>query len=167
MRHGRSPRHTVLLVGEGKTEEAFLNHLKSLYIYRGCGVAVKILNAGGKGAKYIVDYALRRSRRFASDRLLVLLDTDVLIGSSVRKTAEQNNIQLVESHPCLEGLLLRILNKQVPATSNLCKRSCRSYFNDPLTEQGSYKNLTRKFLEQRRKNVPALGQILDSFIFSG
>ena len=36
-------RHTVLLVGEGKTECAFLKHLKSMYISRGCGVAVKII----------------------------------------------------------------------------------------------------------------------------
>ena len=67
-----SARHTVLLIGEGKTEQAFFKHLKSLYIFRGCGVAVKIHTAKGKGPEYIVNYAVRRSRRFESERILTL-----------------------------------------------------------------------------------------------
>gem|GEM_PF-2578925 len=40
---------TLLIVGEGRHEEAFLNHLKQLYVPRGCGLSVTIKNARGKG----------------------------------------------------------------------------------------------------------------------
>ena len=164
-RHRSFPLHTVLLVCEGKTEKAFLQHLKSLYITRGSGVAVKIISAGGKGPEYIVDYAIKRSHRIASDRIRVLMDTDIPITAAVRSKAAQHNVQLVESSPCLEGLLLKILNKRVPATSNQCKRSCAHHFPSPLTRQENYKQLTRALLQRRRNNVPALTKLLESFIF--
>ena len=83
------PSRTVLLIGEGKTERIFLKHLKSLYIYRGCGVAATIQSADGKGPEYIVDYAIRRSCRIQSDRILVLLDTDISIGVDTRNKARK------------------------------------------------------------------------------
>ena len=42
---------TLLIVGEGRHEEAFLNHVKLRYAPRGCGLAVTIKNARGKGAE--------------------------------------------------------------------------------------------------------------------
>ena len=45
----RAARHTILLVGEGATDWAFLKYIKSLYIIRGCGVSAKVLNATVKG----------------------------------------------------------------------------------------------------------------------
>lgn len=38
-------QRTLLIVGEGRHEEAFLNHVKHLYVQRGCGLAVAIKNA--------------------------------------------------------------------------------------------------------------------------
>jgi len=32
-------QRTLLIVGEGRHEEAFLNHVKQLYVQRGCGLA--------------------------------------------------------------------------------------------------------------------------------
>ena len=161
-----SARHTVLLIGEGKTEQAFFKHLKSLYIFRGCGVAVKIHTAKGKGPEYIVNYAVRRSRRFESERILTLLDTDIAIKDSIRKQADEHNIQLVESEPCFEGLLLAMLGKSVPRTSKQCKQQCGKIFSAPLTTQESYQELlTRDILDQRRSNIPALSKILGSFFF--
>ncbi len=158
-------RHTVLLVGKGKTEEAFLNHLKALYLARDRGVAVKIRGAGGTEPEYIVNHAVRIARRFAPDRILVLLDTDVPIEKSVRKKAARHAMQLIESKPCLEGLLLAILGKRVPAASEQCKQLCAGYFGSALTEQSSYSRLTHALLEKRRNNVPTLTQLLDSFSF--
>ena len=160
-----SPLHTVLLICEGKTERAFLKHLQSLYIFRGCGVAVTIISADGKGPEYIVNYTIRRSHRIVSDRILTLLDTDIPITAEVRKKAAQRNIQLIESSPCFEGLLLKILNERIPATSKQCKQSCKKYFPSPLTKQENYQNLTRTLLEKRRKNIPELARLLDSFNF--
>ena len=161
----RTPSYTVLLVGEGQTELAFLKHLKSLYISRGCGVAVKIISTNGKGPEFIVNYTIRRSHRIASDRILTLLDGDIPITPRIRKKARQHHIELVESSPCFEGLLIKIIDKPVPATSKKCKKICRNYFDGSLTQQSTYNNLTLKTLERRRNCIPELAQILDSFIF--
>lgn len=42
-------RKTLLIVGEGDSEEAFLKHLRELYCSGGAGVAVTVRNAHGKG----------------------------------------------------------------------------------------------------------------------
>ena len=130
-----SARHTVLLIGEGKTEQAFFKHLKSLYIFRGCGVAVKIHTAKGKGPEYIVNYAVRRSRRFESEPCFegLLL---AMLGKSVPRTSKQCK------QPC--GKIF-----SAPLT----------------TQESYQELLTRDILDQRRSNIPALSKILGSFFF--
>jgi hypothetical protein len=49
-------QRTLLLVGEGYHEEAFLSHVKQIYAPRGCGLAVTIKNAHGKGAMHVIDW---------------------------------------------------------------------------------------------------------------
>ena len=61
----RRQRFTILLVGEGHAEVALLTHLKGLYASRGSGVAISIRNARGKGAAYVVNYAIRQTRNAA------------------------------------------------------------------------------------------------------
>ena len=48
-------QRTLLIVGEGRHEEAFLNYLKQLYVPRGCGLSVTIKNARGKGALHVAN----------------------------------------------------------------------------------------------------------------
>ena len=68
-RKRRTAYHTVLVVGEGTTECAFLRHIKTLYNSRGCGVSVTIRNAHGKGPDHVVDYAIRQCRNAEYDRI--------------------------------------------------------------------------------------------------
>lgn len=44
---GRALRKTLLIVGEGDAEEAFLKHLKALFVGRAGGIEVKVGNARG------------------------------------------------------------------------------------------------------------------------
>ena len=159
------PSHTLLLIGEGKTERIFLKHLKSLYIFRDCGVAATIQSADGGGPEHIVDYTITQSHLKGFDRILVLLDTDISIEVDTRNKARKHNIELVESTPCFEGLLLDILNQGVPPKNTDCKKQCKQHFTKPLTKIESYKNLTKKLLEQRRGDVPPLDKLLNSFSF--
>ena len=163
-----STRHTVLFIGEGKTEKAFLKHLKSQYLERDSGVAVTIKDATGGGPGSIVDYAfkMRCSPMFESEfnQIVVLLDNDISIAKQVRDKAEQNDIQLIESTPCIEGLLLAILDKTVPPTAAKCKHACEKYFPQRLTKQSAYdKQLAPTRLEKRRKAIPELNALLNAF----
>lgn len=120
----RAARHTVLLVGEGTTDWAFLKHIKSLYISRGCGVSATIRNAHGKGPDHVVDYAIRQCRNADYDRVVTLLDTDLPMSAAVRGRARSKKVRVIESTPCIEGLLLKILGEHVPGTSAECKTRC-------------------------------------------
>lgn len=101
LRKGRAARHTILLVGEGATDTAFLKHIKSLYIIRGCGVSATIRNARGKGPDHVVDYAIRQCRNAAYDRVVALLDTDFEISAAARRRARSKKIQNIKAEPCL------------------------------------------------------------------
>ena len=156
---------SVLIVGEGLTEEAFLRHLKSLYITRGCGIGLKIRNAHGKGPDHVVGFSIRQRNNAAYDRVIALLDTDDPWPDKVVKRARQKKIELIGSTPCIEGLLLRILNQPVPEQSADCKQRIMNLINGRLTIPGSYSALiTHEALEARRVQIRELDKLLNGFV---
>lgn len=102
---------TLLLVGEGETEQAFLNHVKALYAPRGCGLTVRVICARGKGAAHVVDMAIRQSRHFAFDTVAALLDTDTDWGPAVERRATEHGIRVLMSDPCFEAMMLRAIKQ--------------------------------------------------------
>ena len=163
----RSVSHTVLLVGEGTTEQAFLRYIKSLYISRGCGVGVTIRNAHGKGPDHVVDYAIRQCRNAAYDRVVVLLDTDLEMSAAVRRRARTRKVQIIGSTPCIEGLLLMILGEHVPATSAECKQRYGGALPARLMLPEDYLEcFPRRLLDGRRDDVPELAHLLDCLSFT-
>ncbi len=163
----RSVSHTILLVGEGATEQAFLRHIKSLYISRGCGVGVTIRNAHGKGPDHVVDYAIGQCRNAAYDRVVTLLDADLPMSTAVRRRARSKKIQIIGSTPCVEGLLLKILGEYVPATSTECKQRCGGVLPERLTLLENYTgHFPKDLLDGRRDDVPELAQLLDCLSFN-
>lgn len=138
--HGRRiARHTVLIVGEGKTEWAFLRHIRSLYIVRDCGVSAKIGNVRGGGPDLVVDYAIKQRKNAEYDRVAVLLDTDREMPAEAQECAESEEIQIIGSTPCIEGLLLKILDEPVPNTCRQCKARVRHFLQGQLTTPETYR----------------------------
>ncbi len=161
----RAALHTVLLVGEGKTDCAFLKYIKSLYIGRGCGVSVKVRNAHGKGPDYMVGYTIGQCNA-DYDRIAVLLDTDLQMSTATRKRAKRRKIQVIGSTPCIEGLLLKILGKHVPETSAECKGQRGVTLPAQLTRPENYQeHFPRDLLDDRRGQVPELDELLKLFVF--
>ncbi|MFU8894206.1 MAG: RloB domain-containing protein [Luteolibacter sp.] len=115
----RTTRATAQIVCEGFTEEAFCKYLKSLYA-RDCGVSVAIHNARGGSPQDIIKTALNRK---GYDRTVVLFDADKPLPDSWRKKSRSAGHHLVIADPCIEGLLLAILRRPVPDTTNECKRA--------------------------------------------
>ena len=162
----RVARRTVLLVGEGKTEWAFLRHIKSLYISRGCGVSAKIRNAHGRGPSQVVDYTIKQRKNAAYDRVAVLLDTDLEMSTTAQKRVSSKKIQIIGSTPCIEGLLLKILNEHVPDSCPDCKTRMGDLLLAPLTIPYSYQaNFPRSILEERRNTIPELEALLGCLSF--
>lgn len=105
-------KETLLIVGEGYSEVAFLNHVKQLFSERVDGRQIKIKNAKGKGAKHVVDWTIRQTFNADYDRVAVVFDTDTTCwNSDVRKKSGNYSIELLTSEPCFEAMLLRVLGK--------------------------------------------------------
>jgi len=94
-------QRTLLIVGEGADEMAFLTHVKSLFITRGCGLSVKIKNAQGKGAKHVVEWTIRQQAIAAYDTVAVLVDTDTDWSDSVSRLATKKKFIFFCRNPVL------------------------------------------------------------------
>lgn len=114
----RRAARTVLLVGEGDAEVLFLQHLKSLYVHRGSGVAVTIKNARGKGAAHVVDFARRQSSNAAFDAVAALLDTDTDWSNKTQAAASKARVKVITCEPCLEAVLLAVHQRPVQGRSS-------------------------------------------------
>ena len=163
----RAARHTILLVGEGTTDSAFLKHIKSLYISRGCGVSAKVHNARGKGPDHVVDQAIKQRQNAAYDRVVALLDADLEMSTAAHRRTKSKKIQIIRAEPCLEGLLLKILGEYVPATSADCKARVGDTLPARLTSPEDYQaNFPKDLLDERCDDVPELGRLLDYLLFN-
>ena len=152
---------TVLIVGEGFSDTAFLKHLKSIYDSRHSGVRVTIKNAQGKGSNNVIDTAIKTHRRFAYDLVGVLYDIDVPLTPGFARKARTAKLILVETEPCLEGLLLKILKKYVPNSCKDCKSGIRGdLIGNDLTESAAYAGFTKETLEKSRSSIPDLDRLI-------
>ena len=161
----RPQRTTLLSVGEGDCEEAFLKHLRSLYCANHAGVSVTVRNAHGKGPGNVISRAIAHMSNRAFDRTVALLDTDLEWHKKDREAARKKGLVLVGSTPCLEGLLLKILGRPVPQTSTQCKSAISQLLKADLTETASYaQHFPKALLEQaRHKQAPELDTLLRQF----
>jgi uncharacterized protein with HEPN domain len=158
----RAAQRTILIVGEGTTEVAFLNYLKSIYLTRGCGVSLTVKNGQGGGPDHVLDRAIRLSQGFDYDLKFVLMDTDIQWSDALIKKASSKKIYLVGASPCVEGLMLKIVGRQVLQTSNECKTEFQNFIGKSTTQVESYAGVMPKnVLEQMRKTIPELDALLN------
>lgn len=157
----RTVLKTVLIVGEGDTEKAFLDHLKRLYVTRGCGVAVTVRNAHGKGPGNVIDAAMRHAKNGDFDIVAVLMDTDLPWTDEVRILAREHRICMVGATPCVDGLLLQILGERVPEQSKRCKDAFHARLGrKPFVREAYEPDFSKPLLNKKSATIPALGKLL-------
>lgn len=164
----RSTSKTILIFGEGLAEETFLKHLKSLYSHNQ-KFSVIIKRGKGGTADGIIKQAINIQGAF--NRRLVVLDNDKEEKemNKARKLAKANNISLFENTPCLESLLLSIVNKG-KKFSNRTTRWCKKEFESKHMDSrkrgniNHHKNLFSKtILEEMRSKIPELNTLISIF----
>lgn len=137
-RHSIRPLYrTLLLVGEGETEQAFLQHVKALYVLRGSGLRVTVRCAHGKGAGHVVDYAIRQ-RIHQFDQIAALLDTDTGWTPAVQKHAREKRIQVLKSEPCFEAMLLRAIGQSANGSAKELKARFAPWVQGDALVQRNY-----------------------------
>lgn len=157
----RQAKTTLLIVGEGDTEKAFLDHLKTHYVTRGCGVSVTTRNAHGKGPENVVDVAIRHARGAAYTHVAALMDTDLPWTAKLRKLARAKKICLIGATPCCDGLLLRILGESVPEESALCKSKLVERLGQkPVVPDAYRQEFSKALLDDRRHTDGTLDKLL-------
>ena len=154
-------RQTLLVVGEGDCEEAFLKHLRTLYCSGGVGVAVTICNAHGKGPENVIEHTARKARIYSYDQRLAFLDTDIAWTDKLKKDARKSKIEMIGSTPCLEGMLLSILERHSPEHSPNCKKALQQLLGVDLTERLHYvQPFPIAVLEAARQRISELHRLL-------
>ena len=131
-------QRTLLIVGEGAVDEALLLHAKKLYVPRGAGLSVKIKNARGKGASHVIDWTIRQMANASYDEVAVLLDTDVDWTPAVEKRARQKKIRVMQSTPCVDAVLLRLIGQSTAGNSHALKKRLAPYLNHAPTDPAQF-----------------------------
>ena len=163
----RSVRRTVLICGEGKSEEAMFLHLRALYTSgRENPPKITPKRAGGKGGTNVIATLIGQAACGRYDRLVACLDMDVPPDVETRREAKRKKVACIELLPCLEGFLLEILGHPVPEDSAGCKHRLRQVDQREPYQPGFFSdNFPRNVLDARRAEVPALDALLR--VYSG
>ena len=158
---GREARFTVLIVGEGLAECCFLSHLKSLFLARASGRSVQVKDAKGKGGKGVLDYTIRQRNAAAYDHVAALLDTDAAWDDQQRKRARQAKVQVLESNPCLEAVLLCLHGVEPPTDAESCKLRFEQRFGGHAHDPTVYaRHFGHDFCAAARQRHPMLNEVL-------
>lgn len=145
----RNPRYvkksTLLVVGEGPSDKAFLNHLKEIYCHN-TYQKVTVEAEDGGSPDVMVHNVIRKHQHQAFDRKVLLLDEDIHITDAIWAKAHKGKLELIISTPtCLEGMLLEVLGYQVGIIeSHHCKSHLHPMLSGPETKRESYRELFPK-----------------------
>jgi hypothetical protein len=154
-------QRTLLIVGEGRHEEAFLNHVKQLYVPRGCGLAVTIKNARGKGAKHVVEWTAKQIANVAYDKAAAMLDTDTDWSPAVARLARTRRIQILASEPCFDAVMLRLLGQPSGGDAKALKKCLAPFLQDDPTQPRNYaEHFGMDCLEAGRDNEATIDALL-------
>lgn len=162
----RSANKTILIYGEGLSEEIVLKYLRGLYS-RNRDIAITIRRGRGGTAYSLVIQADKTQGAF--DRRIVVLDNDKSKSEmqKARQEAEKRKIELFEHTPCLESVLLSILHKKQSfknKSSSWCKQEFESKYLD-RKNRGELDEYTKLFpknlLDKQSSKVSELKKLIN------
>jgi hypothetical protein len=160
----RRQKQTLLLVGEGYDEEAFLKYLKSQLVGRDAGLEVKIKTARGKGAKHVIEWTIRQAKQAEYDVVAALLDTDTDWTPAVQKQARAKKIIVLTSDPCFEAMLLRLIGVTPEIDTKKLKKQFEPYVNGVSTIPEHYAHhFDTEFLKSKRSLEVTIDGLLKLF----
>ena len=161
-KHSRVQIKTLLIVGEGLDEEAFLKYLSSKLVTRGAGLKVTIKNAKGKGAKHVIDWTIRQAGIAHYDSVAALFDTDTDWTQAVKQQAKKHKILLLTSDPCFEAMLLRMLGITPEVDAKKLKKQFAPFVNNGSTIKENYaEHFSPEQLKAKQQLEPTIELLLN------
>ncbi len=157
-------QRTLLIVGEGRDEVAFLSYLKSQYVPRGCGLSVTIKDAHGKGALHVIDRAAAHRANADFDQVAALLDMDTW-DAKAEKLAKRKKILVLGSDPCFEAMMLRLVGEKAAGNSHALKKQFLPFIkNDPSCSDNYSEYFGSELLQSVRSREPTINSLLALFV---
>lgn len=145
----RKPRSvnktTLLVMGEGEHDKAFLSHMKGIYHERRSGSKITLDFSSGGSPHDIIKDTVKKSLHVGYDKKFILMDSDVPVNQQDIKAAKDSGIIILYSEPlCLEGMLLSVLKQNIPHTAQKCKSMLHPQLSDNPALPKSYDPLFSK-----------------------
>lgn len=166
----RIVKKTILIVGEGPTEKAFLQHVKELYVGREDIFSVKVECGAGGNPISVAHRANRLKQSAAYDKRFLVIDADTFTPEAKQKLKKKPLMEIIVVTPCIEGLLLAILEEKPFSQSGTSPAECKRQFEskyldrDKKTEKCNYLSLFSKVkLDEARTRLKELDLILKAF----
>jgi len=162
----RTVKETLLVVGEGDAEVAFVRHLKQIY-GDALGRSIQEINAHGKGGRHVLVTARRRANNRDHDKVVLLLDTDTDWSDDDRVKARKSRIgkrgklDVIESEPCLEAWLLKILGVETEGDTRHMKVVFKLRTGCEAHDPRWHGQLSREALDEARQRVPQLAALMN------
>ena len=136
---------TLLVMGEGEHDKAFLSHMKGVYHERRSGSKITLDFSSGGSPHDIIKDTVKKSRHVGYGQKFILMDSDVPVKQQDIKAAKNSGITILYSEPlCLEGMLLSILAQSIPHTAQKCKGVLHPQLSDNPAVARSYNLLFSK-----------------------
>ncbi len=154
---------TLIIVGEGLHDKAFLKHMKQLYDGRATGQKIKIDSADGGSPGDIIKTTIRKNRHIAYDKQYILMDADIPLRQQDYDKAKIKKVEIILSTPyCLEGMLLDILKDDTSGGCKDCKNRLHPQLSGSPIYPNSYSTLfTKSVLDNTdKKQISALRSIM-------
>lgn len=166
----RRAKRTVLCVGEGPTEKAFLDYVKSLYLSRNSGTSVTNRSGDGGSPDSVIRKALKWRKFDAFDKIYIVLDSDRTISSSSQSKVRVAKGTIILSEPCIEGLFLLILNcqgfNQRYHNSGWCKSRFHSLYLSEADKMCTHRYnsiFPKNLFDRRRNDIDTLNSIISIY----
>lgn len=151
---------TLLIVGEGFHDVAFLNHVKQFPGVCGNNMRISIKSANGKGALGVINHTIRLIANAEYDRVVALFDTDTDWTEKTAKLAKKYDIQVLLAVPCFEAMLLRVL-REMPGNPRQLKSQFAPFVNNKPSDSESYAtNFRMEVLIAARNDEPTIDALL-------
>lgn len=155
-------RPTLLIVGEGDAEYDLLRMLRDQLCSQRRGPSVTIRNAKGKGARSVINDAIRIASRGSYDKVAALFDTDTDWGPAVEKIGMRGRVKMLTQTPCLERILLSANGVHIQGDTTLLKREYERTYGGPA-HRTIRQAVTIDLLDARRADDPEVEAIFQVF----
>lgn len=161
-RRERHVRRTVRIVCEGRAEEYFVKHVRSIYLVRRGNLVLSTRIAHGGGGLNALRLAMAPRVRLGVDDVAIFIDTDTDWDDRQREIAKHKRIHVLESEPCLEAWLLAVAGHVSTGDSANRKRTFAERFGADAHDEYIYaQNFDKATLDAARGRVPVLNRLLE------